>query len=104
VNIMVAEHGLSVRQACRAARLARSAYYAPARPRDERAVVAAIETYIAENQQHGFDKLYPVVRARLWQVPAVSRLQSAEAQYQATRQEASASADQGTAVRADSPE
>ena len=41
--------------------LARSAYYAPARPKDDGAIVAAIEAYIGENQQHGFDKLYPVV-------------------------------------------
>jgi putative transposase len=80
VNIMVAEHGLSVRQACRAARLARSAYYAPARPKDDGAVVAAIETYIGENQQHGFDKLYPVVRrqgfgkCRLYRVYKALRL------------------------------
>jgi putative transposase len=42
--------------------LARSAYYAPARPRDDAATIAAIEAYNAENQLHGFDKLYPVLR------------------------------------------
>jgi len=69
-----------VRQACRAARLARSAYYAPARSRDDAPVVAAIEAYIGENQQHGFDKLYPVVRrqgfgkCRLYRVYKALRL------------------------------
>jgi hypothetical protein len=39
--MMVIEHELSVRQACRTARLARSAFYVPRRPRDDR---DAIET------------------------------------------------------------
>jgi putative transposase len=59
---MVNDHGLSVRQACRAARLARSAYYVPARPRHEGPVIAAVQGYVEQNQMHGFDKLYPVVR------------------------------------------
>jgi hypothetical protein len=45
---MVTDHGLSVREACRAARLARSAYYAPAKPRDDSAEIDAIQAYIAE--------------------------------------------------------
>lgn len=61
---MVEEHGLSVRQACRAARLARSAYYAPRRPRDDGPVITAIQEYISENPGQGFDKLYPVLRTR----------------------------------------
>ena len=48
--------------ACQAARLARSAYYTPARARDDSGEIEAIQGYIAENQRHGFDKLYPVVR------------------------------------------
>ena len=60
---MVAEHGVSVRQACRAARLARSAFYAPRRPRDDGAIVAAIQRYVEENPTQGFDKLYPALRA-----------------------------------------
>ena len=52
---MVADHGVSVRQACRAARLARSAHYAPAKPRDVGKEIDAIQAYIAENQRHGFD-------------------------------------------------
>ena len=59
---MVNEQGLSTRQACRAARLTRSAYYAPGRPRQDDAVIAAIEAYIAVNPVHGFDTLYPAVR------------------------------------------
>ncbi len=61
---MVNEHGISVRQACRAACLTRSAYYLPARPRQDGAVIAAIESYIGVNPTHGFDKLYPAVRAQ----------------------------------------
>jgi hypothetical protein len=52
---MVAEHGISVRQA-------RSAYYAPAAVKNDGPEIAAIQAYIAQNEQHGFDKLYPVVR------------------------------------------
>jgi hypothetical protein len=54
---MVADRGLSVREACRAARLARPAYYARAKRRDEGAEIDAIHAYIAENQRHGFDNL-----------------------------------------------
>jgi putative transposase len=62
VSMMVSEHELSVRQACRTARLARSAYYAPRQPRDDRDAIETIQSYIAENPRHGFDKLYPAVR------------------------------------------
>jgi putative transposase len=61
---MVNEHGISVREACRAARLTRSAYYMPGRPRQDAAVIAAIEGYIDVNPMHGFDKLYPAVRVQ----------------------------------------
>jgi len=61
---MVNEHGISVREACRAARLTRSAYYTPAQPRQDAAVIAVIEGYIDVNPMHGFDKLYPAVRAQ----------------------------------------
>jgi putative transposase len=60
--MMVQEHGMSVRQACRAARLARSAFYAPAAVRDDSASIAAIQAYIGDNPGHGFDKLYPALR------------------------------------------
>ena len=77
---MVADHALSVRRACAAARLARSAYYAPAQPKDDSPVIAAIEGYIAENHRHGFDKLYPVLqrqgfgKCRLYRVYKALRL------------------------------
>jgi putative transposase len=59
---MIQAHGLSVRQACRTAQLARSAFYAPRRVRDDAALIGAIETYVSENPRHGFDKLYPALR------------------------------------------
>jgi putative transposase len=62
--MMVSCHQLPVRQACRTARLARSAYYAPRQRRDDTAEISAIQAYIADNQRHGFDKLYPVVHAQ----------------------------------------
>jgi putative transposase len=61
---MVNEHALSVRQACRTARLARSAFYAPRRLRDDGPIIAAIEGYVRDNPRHGFDKLYPSVRSQ----------------------------------------
>jgi putative transposase len=77
---MVAEHGVSVRQACRAVRLARSAFYAPRRPPDDSPIVAAIQRYVGENPTQGFDKLYPALRAegfgkcRLYRVYRALRL------------------------------
>ena len=77
---MVNEHGLSVRQACRTARLARSAFYAPARLRNDGQAIAVIESYVRENPVHGFDKLYPAVRSaslgkcRLYRVYKALRL------------------------------
>jgi putative transposase len=58
---MAAEHGVSVRRACRAVGLARSAFYAPRRPKDDGPVIAAIEHYVLENPGHGFDKLHPAL-------------------------------------------
>jgi len=77
---MVQGHGLSVRQACRAARLARSAFYTPCRARDDGALISAIEAYVSENPRHGFDKLYPALRpqgfgkCRLYRVYKALRL------------------------------
>jgi putative transposase len=59
---MVNTHGLSVRQACRSVRLARSAFYAPPRPRDDGPAIRVIQDYVHENPGQGFDKLYPAVR------------------------------------------
>ena len=61
---MVQGHALSVRQACHAARLARSAYYYERRPRDDAPMIEAIQAYAQDNPRHGFDKLYPVLRTR----------------------------------------
>lgn len=77
---MVQEHGLSVRQACRAARLSRSTFYAPPRPRNDGALIGAIELYVRDNPRHGFDKLYPTLRrqgfgkSRLYRVYKALRL------------------------------
>ena len=59
---MVQEHGLSIRRACQAARLARSAFYVPRRPRDDGPIITAIESFVRDNPRQGFDKLYPVLR------------------------------------------
>ncbi|MCW5622875.1 MAG: IS3 family transposase [Burkholderiales bacterium] len=78
--MLVSEHALSLRQACRTARLARSAYYARPRPREDSPVIAAIEGYVHDNPRHGFDKLYPAVRGpglgkcRLYRVYKALRL------------------------------
>jgi putative transposase len=61
---MVHDHGISVRQACRAAHLTRSAFYYDRRPRTDAPVIEAIQLYAEENPRHGFDKLYPVLRTR----------------------------------------
>jgi putative transposase len=61
---MIRDHGISVRQACRAARLTRSAFYYERRPRDDSSVIQAIQFYAQENPRHGFDKLYPALRSQ----------------------------------------
>jgi putative transposase len=61
---MVHDHGISVRQACRAARLTRSAFYYERRPRNDAPVIEAVQLYAQENPRHGFDKLYPALRTR----------------------------------------
>jgi putative transposase len=62
VNFTVTTRGLSVRQACRSVRLARSAFYAPPRLRDDTLAIAVIQDFVHENPGQGFDKLYPAVR------------------------------------------
>jgi len=64
VSMMVTQHCLTVREACRTARFTRSAFYAPRQPRSDEPEITAIQAYIGENQRHGFDKLYPVVHAQ----------------------------------------
>ena len=61
---MVNEYSVSVRNACRAVRLPRSCYYAPAPQRDDGEVITLIEGYIRENPRHGFDKMYAAVRTK----------------------------------------
>jgi putative transposase len=63
VKVMVHDHGVSTRQACRAARLTRSAFYYARRPRNDGPMVEAIQLYAQENPRHGFDKLYPALRS-----------------------------------------
>jgi len=56
----------------------------PARPRQDGAVIVAIESYIAVNPTHGFDKLVPGGSGPgLWQMPPLSRVQSAAAEPEA---------------------
>ncbi len=64
VSMMVTQHCLTVREACRTARFTRSAFYAPRQLRSDEPEITAIQAYIGENQRHGFDKLYPVVHAQ----------------------------------------
>lgn len=61
---MIDHHNISTRQACRAARLTRSAFYYERRPRNDAPVIEAVQRYAQENPRHGFDKLYPVLRSQ----------------------------------------
>ena len=61
---MIDDHALSVRHACRAVRLTRSAYYYERRSRNDTPMIEAIQAYAQENPRHGFDKLYPALRTR----------------------------------------
>jgi len=64
VSLMVTCHRVSVPQACRTARLRRPAYYAPRRRRNDEPGIQAIQAFVADSQQQGFDRLYPVVHAQ----------------------------------------
>ena len=59
---MVEAHGLSIRRACQATCLARSAFYAPRRSRDDGPIIAAIEGFVRDNPRQGCGKLYPALR------------------------------------------
>jgi putative transposase len=80
IQLMVQEHSVSVRQACRTARLTRSAFYAQPRPRDDGPTIGLVEDYVRQNPGQGFDKLYPAVRSatqgkcRLYRVYKALRL------------------------------
>jgi hypothetical protein len=70
----------------------------PARPRQDGAVIVAIESYIAVNPTHGFDKLVPGGSGPgLWQMPPLSRVQSAAAEPEAQGQATPTSTREGTA-------
>lgn len=57
-------HGLSERRACRAVRLARSSLYYRPVPRDDTAVIEAVQAYIAINPRHGFGLLHDSFKLR----------------------------------------
>ena len=64
VAILVGEHRLSVRRACRIAGLSRAAYYRPPPPDPERdaAVIAALQAVVAESSRWGFWKCFDRLR------------------------------------------
>ena len=59
---MKQEHGLSLRRACRALGLSRSAPYYRPRVRDDAPVIEAISRHVADNPGHGFGLLYSSFR------------------------------------------
>lgn len=73
---MQTDHGLSVRAACRALRLSRSAPYYRVRVRDDTTIIEAVSHHITDNPGHGFGLLYKTLRAgpalcgktRLWRI------------------------------------
>ena len=91
------EHNVPLRQACRTARLARSAFYAPRPPKDDSAAIGAIEGCIEMNPRHGFDKLYPAVRGPALGKCRLYRVYQAEPQ--APRQAMAACAGEGASRR-----
>jgi putative transposase len=64
VSILADEHGLSVRRACGAVRLARAAYYRPpgARVLRDQPVIDALHAVVAENARWGFWKCFDRLR------------------------------------------
>lgn len=60
--MLVDEHGLSERQACRAVRLARSSLHYQPVWRDDTAIIEAVQAYIGVNPRHGFGLLYDSFR------------------------------------------
>ena len=64
VAILTGEHGLSVRRACGAVRLARAAYYRPpdARVLRDQPVIDALHAVVAESTRWGFWKCYDRLR------------------------------------------
>lgn len=60
---MQQEHGLSLRRACRALGLSRSAPYYQSRRRDDTPVIKAVSQHVTDNPGHGFGLLYDSFRA-----------------------------------------
>jgi putative transposase len=60
VGILAGEHGLSVRRACGAVRLARAAYYRPPHERllRDQPVIDALHAVVAESNKWGFWKCF----------------------------------------------
>jgi putative transposase len=78
VGILAGEHGLSVRRACSAVRLARAAYYRPPQEhvlRDQ-PVIDALHAVVAESSKWGFWKCFDRLRnqGRLWNHKRVHRV------------------------------
>nr|WP_315463748.1 hypothetical protein [uncultured Rhodoferax sp.] len=62
VQLLIADHGMSQRQACIASGIARSTLrYRPV-ARDDSGVIAFIQSHMAMNPRHGFDLLYDSAR------------------------------------------
>ena len=59
---MVKEYAASVRNACRAARLPRSCYYATAPEHD---VIALIEQYVRDDPHEGLDEMRAACKAHI---------------------------------------
>ena len=78
VEILAGEHGLSVRRACSAMRLARAAYYRPPEPRvlRDQPVIDALHAVVAESSKWGFWKCFDRLRnlGRLWNHKRVHRV------------------------------
>ena len=58
VDHMVEEHGVSIRQGCKAAGLARSTYRYQAKPKDDEEVIDALNALVAEHPAIGFWQSY----------------------------------------------
>lgn len=78
---MQTDHQLSARRADRALRLSRSARYYRSRPRDDSALIEAMQTHLQENPGHGFGLLFDQAlqpkgwgKTRAWRVYVSLRL------------------------------
>jgi putative transposase len=82
VQSLMADHGMSERQACSASGIARSTLRYRPIERDDSGVIAFIQSHMALNPRHGFDLLYDTARHQkqpwgktvLWRVYCQLRL------------------------------